>query len=162
LDADCTGASYRDNSVLLHELNSLPGGAIMVAASKLIAFIPTQNADSALSFYRDVLGLRFLSDDSFAIVMESNGNTVRLVRLEKFTAASYTILGWQVEDIEKTVKELTAKGLAFQRYSFLEQSEDGIWTSPSGAKVAWFHDPDGNTLSFSQDGTQSVPNKTGD
>lgn len=134
----------------------------MVAASKLIAFIPTQNADSALSFYRDVLGLRFLSDDSFAIVMESNGNTVRLVRLEKFTAASYTILGWQVEDIEKTVKELTAKGLAFQRYSFLEQSEDGIWTSPSGAKVAWFHDPDGNTLSFSQDGTQSVPNKTGD
>lgn len=134
----------------------------MVAASKLIAFIPTQNADSALSFYRDVLGLRFLSDDSFAIVMESNGNTVRLVRLEKFTTASYTILGWQVEDIEKTVKELTAKGLAFQRYSFLEQSEDGIWTSPSGAKVAWFHDPDGNTLSFSQDGTQSVPNKTGD
>lgn len=134
----------------------------MVAASKLIAFIPTQNADSALSFYRDVLGLRFLSDDSFAIVMESNGNTVRLVRLEKFTTASYTILGWQVEDIEKTVKELTAKGLAFQRYSFLEQSEDGIWTSPSGAKVAWFQDPDGNTLSFSQDGTQSVPNKTGD
>jgi len=123
----------------------------MTPDSKLIGFIPTRDADSALSFYRDVLGLRFVSDDNFAIVMDSNGNTVRLVRIEEFTPASYTILGWQVEDIETTVKALSAQGLAFQRYSFLEQSEGGIWTSPSGAKIAWFHDPDGNTLSFSQD-----------
>lgn len=122
----------------------------MTPDSKLIGFIPTRNADIALNFYRDILGLRFVSDDAFAIVLDSNGITLRLVRIEEFTPAPYTILGWEVEDIEKTVKELAAKGLAFQRYSFLDQSEDGIWTSPSRAKIAWFHDPDGNTLSLSQ------------
>lgn len=122
----------------------------MTPDSKLIGFIPTHNADRALSFYRDLLGLRFISDDAFAIALESNGNMLRLVRIEDFTPAPYTILGWHVEDIQTTVKELAGKGLVFQRYSFLEQSEDGIWTSPDGAKVAWFHDPDGNTLSLSQ------------
>lgn len=122
----------------------------MTPDSKLIGFIPTRNADSALRFYRDLLGLRLVSDDVFAIVLDSNGIMVRLVRIEEFAPAPYTILGWQVEDIESTVSELTGKGLVFQRYSFLEQSEDGIWTAPGGAKVAWFHDPDGNTLSFSQ------------
>lgn len=123
----------------------------MTPDSKLVGFIPTRDADRALSFYRDLLDLHFVSDDTFAIVLESNGSTVRLVRIEEFTPASYTILGWQVEDIESAVKEFAAKGLAFQRYSFLNQSEDGIWTAPGGAKVAWFHDPDGNTLSLSQD-----------
>jgi catechol 2,3-dioxygenase-like lactoylglutathione lyase family enzyme len=117
---------------------------------KLIGFIPIRDGVRALDFYQYLLGLRFVSDDTFAIVLESNGNIVRLVRIEEFTPASYTILGWQVEDIESTVKGLAAKGLAFQRYSFLDQSEDGVWTSPGGAEVAWFRDPDGNTLSFSQ------------
>lgn len=122
----------------------------MVPGSKLIAFVPTRNAENALNFYQDILGLRFISDDSFAIVMESNDTMVRLVRIDEFIPASYTILGWQVEDIEEVVKKLAAKGVLFERYSFLNQSEDGIWTAPEGAKVAWFHDPDGNTLSFSQ------------
>ena len=122
----------------------------MVTGSKLIGFIPTLNAERALAFYQDVLGLRFVSDDSFAIVMDSNGTMIRIVRTQEFTPAPYTILGWQVEDIENTVKDLTAKGLAFQRYPFLQQSEDSIWTAPNGAKIAWFHDLDGNTLSFSQ------------
>lgn len=122
----------------------------MTPDSKIIGFIPTRNAERALEFYQNLLGLRFVSDDAFAIVFESNGNMIRLVRIEEFTPAPYTILGWQVEDVESTVKELAAKGLAFQRYSFLDQSEDGIWAAPGGAKVAWFHDPDGNTLSLSQ------------
>jgi catechol 2,3-dioxygenase-like lactoylglutathione lyase family enzyme len=123
----------------------------MLSGSRLIGFIPIHDAERALNFYRDVLGLRFVSDDSFAVVMESNATMmIRLVRTEAFTPAPYTILGWQVEDIESTVRELGAKGLAFQRYSFLQQNETGIWTSPEGARVAWFHDPDGNTLSLSQ------------
>lgn len=123
----------------------------MTPDSKLIGFIPTRDAARALDFYQNLLGLRFVSDDAFAIVFELNGNMIRLVRIEEFTPASYTILGWQVEDIESSVKELAAKGLAFQQYSFLEQSEEGIWAAPGGAKIAWFHDPDGNTLSLSQD-----------
>lgn len=122
----------------------------MVPGSKVIGFIPTLDAARALDFYQNLLGLRFVSDDSFAVVMDSGGTMIRLVRTEKFTPAPYTILGWQVEDLSDAVMQLTAKGLIFQRYPFLQQDESGIWTAPEGAKVAWFHDPDGNTLSFSQ------------
>ncbi len=121
----------------------------MLTHCSLIAFIPTKDAARARSFY-EALGLRFVSDDSFAIVMDANGTMVRVVPVGDFTPFPFTILGWQVEDIHKTVAEMTGEGVTFTRYSFLEQSADGVWTAPGGAKVAWFTDPDGNTLSVSQ------------
>lgn len=72
----------------------------MISGSKVIGFIPTLDAARALDFYQNLLGLRFISDDSFAIVMDSDGTMVRLVRTEKFTPAPYTILGWQVSSIQ--------------------------------------------------------------
>jgi catechol 2,3-dioxygenase-like lactoylglutathione lyase family enzyme len=121
----------------------------MLTHSPPIAFIPTKDAKRARRFY-ETLGLRFVSDDSFAIVMDSNGTMVRVVRVEDFTPFPFTILGWQVDNIHTTVAEMTAKAVKFTRYSFLDQSDDGVWTAPGGAKVAWFTDPDGNTLSVSQ------------
>jgi catechol 2,3-dioxygenase-like lactoylglutathione lyase family enzyme len=122
----------------------------MLSTNPLIAFIPSRNADDSRRFYEGVLGLRFVSDDSFAIVMDSNGTMVRVVRVGEFTPAPFTILGWQVDDIHAKVAELSANGVQFKRYSFLEQGEDGVWTAPNGAKVAWFSDPDNNVLSISQ------------
>ena len=121
----------------------------MLAHSPLVAFIPTKDAPRARLFY-ETLGLRFVSDDAFAIVMDANGTMVRVVRVDDFTPFPFTILGWQVKDIHKTVAEMTGKAVKFNRYGFLEQSADGVWTAPGGAKVAWFTDPDGNTLSLSQ------------
>ena len=122
----------------------------MIADNPLIAFIPTQDADRARTFYEQQLGLRFISDDTFAIVMDANGNMVRIVRVGDFTPVPFTILGWEVSDIHQSVAELTTKGLKFTRYPYFEQSPDGVWSAPGGAKVAWFADPDGNTLSLSQ------------
>jgi catechol 2,3-dioxygenase-like lactoylglutathione lyase family enzyme len=122
----------------------------MLSTNPLIAFIPSRNADHSRVFYEGVLGLRFVSDDSFAIVMDSNGTMIRIVRVGEFTPAPFTILGWQVDDIHAKVAELGANGVQFKRYSFLEQGEDGVWTAPNGAKVAWFSDPDNNVLSISQ------------
>jgi catechol 2,3-dioxygenase-like lactoylglutathione lyase family enzyme len=122
----------------------------MLAHSPLIAFIPTKDTSRARLFYEKILGLPFLSDDSFAIVMDANGTVVRIVRVEDFTPFPFTILGWQVNDIHKIIAEMTAKGVKFTRYPYFEQSADGVWTAPGGAKVAWFTDPDGNTLSISQ------------
>jgi catechol 2,3-dioxygenase-like lactoylglutathione lyase family enzyme len=122
----------------------------MLTHSPLIAFIPTKDATRARRFYEKVLGLRFISDDSFAIVMDANGTMVRVVRVDDFTPFPFTILGWQVNDIPKIIAELTGKGVTFSRYPYLEQSPDGVWIAPGGAKVAWFTDPDGNTLSISQ------------
>jgi catechol 2,3-dioxygenase-like lactoylglutathione lyase family enzyme len=122
----------------------------MLTHSPLIAFIPTKEAARARRFYEKTLGLRFISDDSFAIVMDANGTMVRIVRVEDFTPLPFTILGWQVNDIHKIVAEMTGRGVTFTRYPHFEQSPDGVWTAPGGAKVAWFADPDGNTLSISQ------------
>jgi catechol 2,3-dioxygenase-like lactoylglutathione lyase family enzyme len=122
----------------------------MFATSKLIAFIPTKDAARARAFYEGTLGLRFVHDDNFALVMDSNGTTIRIVRVGDFTPFPFTILGWEVEDIERAVTDLESIGVQFNRYGFLEQSPNGVWTAPGGTKVAWFPDPDGNTLSISQ------------
>jgi catechol 2,3-dioxygenase-like lactoylglutathione lyase family enzyme len=111
----------------------------MLAQCPLIAFIPTKDAARARLFYEDLLGLRFVSDDAFALVMDANGTMIRIVRVGDFNPAPFTILGWHVEDIARTVAEMTSKGIQFARYSFLQQSQEGIWSSP-----------DGNTLSLSE------------
>ena len=71
------------------------------------------------------------------------------------SAAHGTVLGWQVTDIAAAVTELQQAGVRFERYDFLKQDGLGIWTAPTGARVAWFKDPDGNILSLSeQSGTE--------
>jgi catechol 2,3-dioxygenase-like lactoylglutathione lyase family enzyme len=116
-----------------------------------IAFIPTSSPSAARAFYEDTLGLTFVSDDNFALVFKvgPTQTMLRVVLAEGFTPAPYTIFGWESSDIEADVTAFTAKGIEFLRYSYFKQDELGIWTAPNGDKVAWFQDPDGNTLSLS-------------
>jgi catechol 2,3-dioxygenase-like lactoylglutathione lyase family enzyme len=122
----------------------------MLAECDVIGFIPTKDPARAREFYEKTLGLRFLSDDLFAIVMEANGTMIRIVQVKEYTPFPFTILGWKVQDIEIEAGTLIERGIEFHRYNWLQQSESGIWSAPGGAKVAWFHDPDGNVLSLSQ------------
>ncbi|WP_446742505.1 VOC family protein [Silvibacterium acidisoli] len=122
----------------------------MATPRNLIGFVPTADGARARAFYEQVLGLHFVSDDQFAIVFRSEGNMIRIAKMESFTPAPYTVLGWEVSDIEDEVKRLADKGVAFERYAFLTQDASSIWEAPGGAKVAWFKDPDGNVLSLSQ------------
>lgn len=122
----------------------------MLGAHDIIAFVPTTNAQLAREFYEQTLGLKFVSDDSFALVFEANGNMLRVVKLKEFTPAQFTILGWEVPDAQQAVSELQSRGVRFERYPWAQQDELGIWNAPGGAKVAWFKDPDGNVLSVSQ------------
>jgi catechol 2,3-dioxygenase-like lactoylglutathione lyase family enzyme len=123
----------------------------MLSLNPIIAFIPTRDAEHARTFYQETLGLRFVSDDSFAIVMDANGTMVRIARVAEYTPFPFTLLGWEVADIDAAVADLTAKGVQFHRYAFLDQALNGVWTAPgNAARVAWFPDPDGNILSLSQ------------
>ena len=122
----------------------------MLGAISLVAFIPTTDSGKARSFYEGVLGLRFVKDDGFALVFDANGIMVRVAKAPDFKPAQFTILGWQVTEIEKVVSGLQEKGVRFEVFGFLPQDKLGIWTAPSGDKVAWFKDPDGNILSVSQ------------
>jgi catechol 2,3-dioxygenase-like lactoylglutathione lyase family enzyme len=121
----------------------------MLGSMNIVAFVPTRDFDKARAFYEGVLGLRFIKDDGFALVLNANGIMVRVVKLQQFTPAQFTILGWNVSTIEKVVRELQQKGVHFERFGF-KQDELGIWTAPTGDKVAWFKDPDGNVLSVSE------------
>ncbi len=122
----------------------------MIFEGKMIGFIPTSNPARARLFYEDVLAMRFVSDDTFALVMDANGTQIRIVPVGPFTPAPFTLTGWEVVGIDALVQRMCVAGVVFERFGLPGQREDGIWAAPSGARVAWFKDPDGNILSISQ------------
>jgi catechol 2,3-dioxygenase-like lactoylglutathione lyase family enzyme len=127
----------------------------MLKNSSLIAFIPTRDPQKSREFYGQTLGLRFISEDSFAIVFvfDANGTMLRIANVSNvpdFKPFPFTILGWEVPSAEESVRELTKNGLKFERFPAMDQNELGIWNSPAGAKITWFKDPDGNTLSITE------------
>jgi len=112
------------------------------------AFIATKNRVSAKAFYGGTLGFPLISEDEYGVVYKMGAANLRITPLPDFTPHQHTALGWNVDDVPGTVKALAAAGITFERYSFLEQDELGIWKSGTAA-VAWFKDPDGNILSIS-------------
>ena len=122
----------------------------MLGTHDVIAFVATKHPERAKTFYSSVLGLRLVSDTPFAIVFDARGTMLRISKVAELTPASYTVLGWKVPDVRATMQDLANKGVTFERYKGLPQDESGIWTSPDGHRIAWFKDPDGNTLSLTQ------------
>jgi len=124
----------------------------MLSSATPMGFLLVTDRARARAFYEGLLGLRFVSEDDFALVLQSGPIQVRLTTMKSVAAADHTVFGWKVADIDGDVAALTAKGISFERYPFFgdAQGEDGIWSAPGGDKVAWFRDPDGNLLSLSQ------------
>ena len=122
----------------------------MLANEELIAFAATTQPDLAKSFYSSTLGLRLVADEPYAIVFDANGTMLRLQKARSHNPPPFTVLGWRVDDISPHVKRLTEAGVVMERYPGFEQDPSGVWQAPDGTKVAWFKDPDGNTLSLTQ------------
>lgn len=120
----------------------------MLNSASLVGFIATAHPETAKHFYGAVLGLDLIEDGPFALVFNANGTMLRVQKVEHYSAPAYTVLGWVVRDIRPTVHDLATRGVEFQRYDGMPQDEDGIWRTPNGSSVAWFHDPEGNTLSL--------------
>ena len=119
--------------------------------NNIVAFVPTVDAVRAKRFYRDTLGLTLVQEEMpFALVFDANGTMLRVSIVGELSPQPWTILGWEVSDINNLVRRLESAGARFERYGQLEQNEHGVWKSPNGAKVAWFKDPDGNVLSLSE------------
>ena len=117
---------------------------------KIVAFVATSKPAKARRFYRDTLGLRLVSEDEFALAFDAHGTMLRASIVKEVVAAGYTVLGWHVTDVGAVAERLQKVGVRLQRYPGMSHDEQGVWTSPSGARVAWFKDPDGNTLSITQ------------
>lgn len=121
-----------------------------LASEKLVAFIATTAPARAAKFYRDTLGLQLVEETPFALVFDVNGTMLRVTPVDKVVTGEYTVLGWRVRDIDATIVRLKKAGVKFNRYPGMGQDKVGVWTSPSGARVAWFKDPDGHTLSLTE------------
>ncbi len=122
----------------------------MLGERELVAFVGTKDPSRARAFYRDTLGLKLTSENNFALVFDCHGVMLRVTTVPEMTPAPYTVLGWHVPDIAEAVREMTQAGVTFERYPGLEQDAQGIWAAPGGTLVAWFKDPDGNTLGIQQ------------
>jgi catechol 2,3-dioxygenase-like lactoylglutathione lyase family enzyme len=116
--------------------------------AQLMAFAGATDLDRAREFYGGVLGLELEQEDSFACQFRCGDTLLRVTRVDEVAPAPYTVLGWRVPDIESAIQELAGRGVQFQRYDGMRQDELGAWSAPGGARVAWFRDPDGNTLSI--------------
>jgi catechol 2,3-dioxygenase-like lactoylglutathione lyase family enzyme len=120
----------------------------MLGEAAFVGFIAVRDIAVARDFYEGTLGLRVLEETPFALVLDANGTMLRVTPVPEFVPRPYTIAGWAVRDIDAAARELADKGVGLTRYDDLTQDALGTWTSPNGDRVAWFKDPDGNTLSL--------------
>jgi len=123
--------------------------AAVLGRAKVMTFVATAAPDRAKAFYRDVVGLRFVSDEQYALVFMTGDTMLRIQKVRDLRPQPFTALGWEVEDIERAVDDLVGRGAVALRVDGLAQDARGIWDSGAG-KIWWFKDPDGNTLSLTE------------
>jgi catechol 2,3-dioxygenase-like lactoylglutathione lyase family enzyme len=116
----------------------------------VMAFVPAADLGAAEVFYVQVLRLRLVERSEFALVLDCAGTTLRVARTQGAPLVPYTVAGWLVPDVLAAVDDLAARGVKFSRYDGMDQDDRGVWTSPSGARIAWFEDPDRNVLSLTE------------
>lgn len=129
----------------------------MLPNARLVAFAACTDLDRAAAFYVERLGLSLLERTPFALVLDGGGTQLRVTRVEERAPASYTVLGWTVDDLDVTVEALRSRGVTFTRYPGMEQDEHDAWTAPGGSRIVWFTDPDGNVLSLTEPPRRSSP-----
>jgi hypothetical protein len=100
----------------------------MLADKELKAFVPTVKPAEAKKFYKDILGLIFLSEDNYALEFNANGTLLRVIIVPELTPCPFTVLGWNVEDISSVIKSINIKGVFFDKYCFILNDSLFIFT----------------------------------
>jgi predicted enzyme related to lactoylglutathione lyase len=119
-------------------------------SATFVGFIPVGDLAAARVFYADLLQLSVEEESPFALVVDGGGTTLRLTPVPDLRPQPFTVAGWSVDDIDAEVEALVSSGVELNRYDGMDQDERGIWSTPTGDRVAWFCDPFGNTLSLTQ------------
>ena len=122
-----------------------------LAGARPAIIICTRDRARSEPFYRDILGLRRVGDDKFAVIFDVDGASLRLSAVADWKPQEHTIFGFTVDDIDSVARALVERGVSFERHAGFNHDKIGIWTAPDNSiRVAWFKDPDGNLLSISQ------------
>lgn len=122
----------------------------MLGTSDVIAFASTTDLVKARTFYESALGLTLVDENAYACVFNAHGTMLRITVAAEVAHPGYTVLGWRVTGISETIARLESRGVVFARYDGMEQDAQGVWTTPSGHRIAWFTDLDGNVLSLTE------------
>lgn len=122
----------------------------MLNSTRPIGFVSVTDLSQAREFYAGTLGFDVEDENPFALVLRCGTTMIRATKVDAFTPQPFTVLGWQVDDIDDAVDTLKAQEVNFLFFYALDQSSHGVWAAPDGDRVAWFKDPFGNTLSLTQ------------
>jgi catechol 2,3-dioxygenase-like lactoylglutathione lyase family enzyme len=116
----------------------------------LVAFVPSSHLGASHAFYDGVLGLRRTEASPQANEYDAHGTPLRVTLVANHVPSPFTVLGWRVPDLEAAMRDLASRGVRFRRYDSFNQDDNDVWTAPSGSRIAWFEDPDGNVISLQQ------------
>jgi catechol 2,3-dioxygenase-like lactoylglutathione lyase family enzyme len=122
----------------------------MLASSTLQTIVLTSRIAEAEKFYSGVLGLPLNGKSHGALIYDVGGSDLRVSPVPETQPSAHTVLGFAVPNLRAIVELLKQRGVSLERFAGLTHDSTGILTTPEGAKVAWFRDPDGNLLSAVQ------------
>jgi catechol 2,3-dioxygenase-like lactoylglutathione lyase family enzyme len=124
----------------------------MLANSRAFSGIGVDDFEKAKDFYGETLGLRLtvLDEENRLMTLHLAGDRDTLLyESPSFSPAGYTVLNFEVDDIDAAVDELSSRGVKFEQYDEMTQDEKGVMRE-GGPPIAWFKDPAGNILSVIQ------------
>lgn len=125
----------------------------MFQPTSALSIFSVNDLAEARAFYRDILGLRVDEEGMWLTLHLPGGSTVLAYPKDNHRPATYTTLGFVVENIDEAVAELQSRGVSFERYVGMSQDEKGIrrgLANHMGPDIAWFLDPAGNILAVLQ------------
>jgi catechol 2,3-dioxygenase-like lactoylglutathione lyase family enzyme len=124
---------------------------MVLADAKATSGFAVPDTDEAKRFYGETLGLEVavMDEENGVMALKLTGGDVLVYRKPDFAPATYTVLNFEVDDVDAAVDELSSRGIGFERYDGFDQDEKGIMRS-AGPHIAWFKDPAGNILAVLQ------------
>jgi catechol 2,3-dioxygenase-like lactoylglutathione lyase family enzyme len=125
----------------------------MFGNTKAFSGFAVDDIEAARKFYGETLGIEVGDEAMGALTLKIAGDRPILIYPKPdFTPATYTILNFPVDDVEKAVDELSSRGVSFERYDGFDQDEKGVVRGDEGPTIAWFTDPAGNILAVLDEG----------
>lgn len=122
----------------------------MFSKNSVSFFLATSKVEDSLVFYTKTMGLPLVENSPHALVFDIKGAELRVSKVKSFKPLPFTVIDWQVDDLETAMAHLLKHGVTFEIFDGIGQDENGIWTVPGGqTKIVWFKDPDANMLSIS-------------
>ena len=128
----------------------------MLANAKAFSGYAVDDLDKAREFYADTLGVNVEvldAENGLMTLHHAEGRDTLVYRKDDYVPATYTVLNFEVDDIDAAVDELAARGVKFERYDEFPQDDKGVMRGRAanrGPDIAWFTDPAGNILSVLQ------------